>query len=130
MAETSPAPKALSFLDYWKGTQAYALLLQFKAEGRSIFTTHSEAEARAKICVACPKHVAPDKIKDAGWLEKWARGKLRKQIENRFTTSDNLLGQCGVCKCENRTLVHLHSSLLKVQPDEKGYPATCWKTKF
>lgn len=118
----------MDFTDFWKGTQAYALLLARKASAKPIFTTQSEAERRASVCVACPEHIDAEHaaLQEKGWAEDWAKGKFRKQIQGRQTSLDPKLGKCGVCKCESRTLAHLHKEIIELGGTE-GHPKTCWK---
>lgn len=119
----------MDFTDYWKGTQAYALLVARKAAGQPIFTTQSEAERRASACIGCPMHIDAEHsdIQEKGWLEQWAKGKFRKQIQGRVTSHDATLGKCGVCECECRTLAHIHRDVIKAQGDFSDHPANCWK---
>lgn len=119
----------MNFLDFWKGTQAYGLLLARKAKGEPIFTTQTEAERRAETCVSCPKHIDAEHaaLQEKKWAEEWAKGKFRKQLQGRTTSQDAKLGKCAVCKCECRTLAHIHRDIISLTSEPEKHPAGCWK---
>lgn len=119
----------MDFLDYWNGTKGFLALKARKADKKPIFTTQSEAERRAAICVGCPKHVDAEHaaIQEKGWLEQWTTGVMRKQIQGRTTSQDATLGKCSVCKCETRTIVHIHREIMALGVEAKDHPSNCWK---
>lgn len=119
----------MDFIDTWKGLKGYLILRARKKEGKPIFTTQSEAERRAAICVECPKHVDAEHaaIQEKGWVEEWGKGLFRQQIQGRTTSQHDKLGKCGVCKCECRTIVHMHRDIMELGIEAKDHPANCWK---
>lgn len=86
------------------------------------------AEARARICAACPANVPVKGCSACVGMADWIvsiRGKAK-------TESDAKLSQCGVCKCSNRAQVWVKTELLAqgVTGEMRAQFATlpwCWK---
>lgn len=118
-----------SFSQLWKGTLAYATILLREKSGRSIFTTQTEAERRAAICVTCPKNEQVDK----GKIDKAEDELVAKRLEGRTTPVDAKLHTCTACTCQITTIVHMMPDILLAGARAKffrDHPAHCWKHQF
>jgi hypothetical protein len=86
------------------------------------------AEARAKVCVACPFNV------EGTWFTVAPAEIIRSTLSARSdlkleTPYDDQLKSCGICKCLNRLKPHvpLDHILKKTAPDiMASFPENCW----
>ncbi len=90
------------------------------------FASQTQADARAQICITCPKNVFPenksvyiataDKIAEASTL-------------GRKSKYHNELGNCIVCSCPLRCKV-FYGEKITLTPEEKSeMPDFCWQLK-
>jgi len=86
---------AANLLEWW-----------LKEEGKPV--PHDQAEARASVCVACPKNNMEGPGK---WFTAPAAALIKKKLEARAdldmkTSYDERLGICEACACVNSLSVH------------------------
>lgn len=86
---------------------------------------NSTAQARADICLKCPKH-DPNQS-SLVLLAKGVRGVLSVKNDIGLTVNnEDKLGTCTVCGCVLKLQVFEPEVLLKREESEK-YPNHCWK---
>lgn len=95
-----------------------------------------KAEARAKVCAACPQNTPGDFTR---WFTIPASEAIRRQLEkaasrNLATSLDANLNLCGVCLCPLKLSVHvpLHLKLAHLSPEVefelRHVKPACWVT--
>lgn len=85
-----------------------------------------EADWRAKICLACPKHnPKQDALVFTGVL---IREILAAKNDIGLTLEDDAkLGTCDVCGCVMKLQVWETKELLAKHTEKEKYPTHCWK---
>lgn len=101
-----------SFLEYWKGSKAYAVLVSMKAKGRKVFVSKKVADERAAICSVCQFNQPIQ-----GITAKGADSIMLKQVDGRTTSHDNKLQNCDACSCPLKLAVHLSEDVLRKTKD-------------
>jgi len=128
-----------TFLEYWKGSRAYATLLNLTTRGRDVFCPQEEAEERAAVCVGCPFNLEPGKV------EAVTDSLAKRMTDGRVTSVDGELRNCDVCSCPLKVMVHIDGGILqslkspmdllkrarkRQKQTGKQIPANCWQMKF
>lgn len=119
-----------------EGTQ---VLADWWATSRE-YVEQTEADARAKICLACPYNGPPHGCPSCGGKLGTLRELILKIRGDRKTVLDDKLRSCYVCGCELRAKVwlpldllrrHITPEQLKQFPRENAFPnfAGCWLVK-
>lgn len=89
------------------------------------FVSTEVADTRAEICVDCPKNIFPE---DKGAFASWADDIAEHATGNRKSKYHDELGNCAVCSCNLRALVHYGGKFdPESEEDLKQYPDFCWK---
>ena len=133
--EPPASPKVPSLLQRLKQSAARvaagaASISEWQIEGGEL-VPQEEAEARAKICVGCPKNESGDLT---SWFTVPAADLIKAQLEKRNeqkirTSVDPLLGVCTACACPLKLKCHvpINIILLKMSAETKmALDARCW----
>jgi len=96
-----------TFLEYWKGSQAYATLRNLTNRGRDVFCSREEAEERAAVCVGCPFNLPPGKV------EAVTDSLAKRMTDGRVTSVDGELRNCDACSCPLKVMVHIDGGILQ-----------------
>lgn len=113
-----------------KAKAGASLMLDWLGDGLTP-APRDEAEARAKVCVTCPKNTAPNALqKGYSWLASGLGLLIEAKNDLKLATSlDDKLHTCSVCDCS--LVLKVHAPMQHVQkntPEEvrKNLPAHCW----
>lgn len=84
------------------------------------------AEERAKICIACPHNIFPDKGAFIEWSDKIAEA----STGGLTTPLSGELGNCEVCSCPLRAKIFYGGKItVTAEQREKMQKVNCWQIK-
>lgn len=108
-------PHGLSLISDWLGSDAKVV--------------HPEtAQARANICLQCPKHDSKSSVTGAmaGVFKRLLEYKSKLGLR---VSGEKQLGLCGVCSCACRLKIwqtHDRVCSQSTETELKSYPSNCW----
>lgn len=101
------------------------LILLYKVVTRQ-FVSQEMAEARADICVKCPKNIFPDR----GPFLKWSDEEAYRMVGNRVVSKQQQLGNCAICTCVLKAKIHIKGPFpLTKEEHEQMIQVRCWVTE-
>lgn len=113
-------PLRRGVLAYLKGGIA---LLQNVWYGEKNMVDQATADARAAICIACPKNVAPDK----GPFLAWSDSVAEASVGDRKSVHHDKLFSCIVCTCTLKAKVHWGGEIKCSKKELLDFPTPCWQ---
>lgn len=111
------------FVEYWRGTKAFAAIREASLKGEPVFVSQGLAEKRAAVCNQCAMNVVAT---NRGAAFAAADAAMASQVDGHATSLDAGLGHCDACSCRCRVIVWLTKGLLGTA-DSGNLPLNCWK---
>ncbi len=89
------------------------------------FATQAVADARAEICIKCPKNVFPDK----GPFVRYSDRLAEAAVGARKSRYHNELGNCEACGCPLRAKVFFNEQIELTKEQAEQAPEYCWQRR-